>query len=91
MHKSFINYLHPKKNSINVNLIAIQKWLGLDLEFSVGQVKYLHELESLIDEAKHLSQRLQVEIQKSEARFQQANGLREQMAKYIRAAQEIFT
>jgi len=61
------------------------------LEFNVGQVKYLNNLESLIAEAKQLSQRLQIEIQKSESRFQQAIGLREQMAKYIRAAQEFLS
>ena len=86
-----IQQLSASKKKLNQRKFnAIQKWLGLDLEFSVGQVKYLNDLESLIDEAKHLSQRLQIEIQKSEARFQQTNGLREQMAKYIRAAQEFL-
>lgn len=86
-----IEQLSASKKKLNQRKFnAIQKWLGLDLEFSVGQVKYLRDLESSIDEAKQLSQRLQVEIQKSESRFQQANGLREQMAKYIRAAQEFL-
>lgn len=76
--------LNPRKFNV------IQKWLGLDLEFQAGQVRYLHDLDRLIDEAKQLSQRLQVEIQKSDSRFQQASGLREQMAKYIRAGQEFL-
>ncbi|KAF1017924.1 MAG: hypothetical protein GAK29_04385 [Acinetobacter bereziniae] len=86
-----IEQLFASKKKLNQRKFnALQKWLGLDLEFSVGQVQYLRDLESLIDEAKQLSQRLHVEIQKSDSRFQQANGLREQMAKYIRAAQEFL-
>ncbi|WP_089604801.1 tellurium resistance protein [Acinetobacter piscicola] len=86
-----IEQLSASKKKLNQRKFnTLQKWLGLDLEFSAGQVKYLHDLESLIDEAKRLSQRLQIEIQKSESRFQQASGLREQMAKYIRAAQEFL-
>ncbi len=40
-----------------------------------------------MDRANHLSQKLQIEIQKSQARYQQLTGLREQMAKYISAAE----
>ncbi len=69
---------------------ALQRWLGLDLEFDSGQIKYMKELDRLIHEANHLSQKLQLEIQKSQSRFQQANGLREHMAKYIAAAQEFL-
>lgn len=69
---------------------ALQKWLGLDLEFDAGQIKYLKDLDRSIYEANRLSQKIQIEIQKSEARFQQASGLREQMAKYIVAAQEFL-
>lgn len=69
---------------------ALQKWLGLDLEFDAGQIKYLKDLDRSIYEANRLSQKIQIEIQKSESRFQQASGLREQMAKYIVAAQEFL-
>ena len=69
---------------------ALQKWLGIDVEYDAGQVKYLKDLDRLIDEANHLSQRLQIEIQKSQSRLQQALGLREQMAAYIRAADEFL-
>ncbi|QIO05448.1 tellurium resistance protein [Acinetobacter shaoyimingii] len=69
---------------------ALQKWLGLDLEFNVGQIKYLKDLDQHIHQANALTQRLNIEIQKSQARFQQANGLREQMAKYIVAAEEFL-
>ncbi|OTG81668.1 tellurium resistance protein [Acinetobacter sp. ANC 4648] len=76
--------LQPKKFN------ALQKWLGLDLEFDTDKIKYLKNLDQLIDEANTLSQRLKIEIQKSQARFQQAMGYREHMAKYIVAAQEFL-
>lgn len=69
---------------------ALQKWLGIDVEYDAGQVKYLKDLDRLIHEANHLSQRLQIEIQKSQSRLQQALGLREQMAAYIQAADEFL-
>ena len=69
---------------------ALQRWLGLDLEFDSGQLKYMKDLERLIQQASLLSQKLQLEMQKSQSRFQQANGLRERMAGYIRAAQEFL-
>ncbi|WP_313036304.1 tellurium resistance protein [Acinetobacter sp.] len=69
---------------------ALQKWLGIDLEYGSGQVEYYKNLDQLLNRANHLSQKLQIEIQKSQARFQQLIGHREQMAKYIRAAQEFL-
>lgn len=75
-----------KKRTFN----TLQKWLGLDLEFNAGQVKYLNDLDRLIGEANILSQKLYIEVQKSQFRFQQAIGLREQMAKYVVAAQEFL-
>lgn len=69
---------------------ALQKWLGIDVEYDAGQVKYVKDLDRLINEANHLSQRLQIEIQKSQSRLQQALGLREQMAAYIQAADEFL-
>jgi hypothetical protein len=69
---------------------ALQKWLGIDLEYGSGQVEYYKNLDQLLNRANHLSQKLQIEIQKSQARFQQLLGHREQMAKYIRAAQEFL-
>ena len=69
---------------------ALQKWLGIDVEYDAGQVKYVKDLDRLISEANHLSQKLQVEIQKSQSRLQQALGLREQMAAYIQAADEFL-
>lgn len=75
-----------KKRKFN----ALQKWLGIDLEYGSGQVEYYKNLDQLLNRANHLSQKLQIEIQKSQARFQQLLGHREQMAKYIRAAQEFL-
>lgn len=69
---------------------ALQKWLGIDLEYGSGQVEYYKNLDQLLNRANHLSQKLQIEIQKSQARFQQLLGHREQMEKYIRAAQEFL-
>ena len=65
-----------KKRKFN----ALQKWLGIDLEYGSSQVEYYKKLDRLLDQANHLSQKLQIEIQKSQARFQQLRGLREQMA-----------
>ncbi|MGE8573356.1 MAG: tellurium resistance protein [Acinetobacter amyesii] len=69
---------------------ALQKWLGIDLEYGSGQVEYYKNLDQLVDRANHLSQKLQLEIQKSQARFNQLQGLREQMARYIVAAEEFL-
>lgn len=70
---------------------ALQKWLGLDLEFGAGQISYIRDLDRLILDADQLSQRIHIEIQKSSSRFQQAVGLREQMACYIQAARQFLT
>ena len=86
-----IQQLNQSKKSLKVKKFnALQRWLGLDLEFNAGKIKYLKDLDRNMAQANQLSQRLQLEIQKSQSRFQQANGLREQMAKYIRAAQEFL-
>lgn len=69
---------------------ALQRWLGIDLEFNAGQIKYMRDLDRNIFEAKRLSQKLLIEVQKSQSRVQQTQGLREQMAKYILAAQEFL-
>lgn len=69
---------------------ALQKWLGIDLEYGSKQVEYYKNLDRLLQQAGQLSQQLQIEIQKSQARFQQAIGLREHMAKHIVAAEEFL-
>ncbi|SPL69894.1 tellurium resistance protein [Acinetobacter stercoris] len=81
---------HSRKYLKNKKFNALQKWLGWDVEYDAGQIKYLKDLDILIDRANHLSQKLQIEIQKSQSRFQQLLGYREQMAKYIVAAQEFL-
>ena len=60
------------------------------MEYGSGQVEYYKNLDQLLDRANHLSQKLQLEIQKSQARFNQLQGLREQMARYIVAAEEFL-
>ena len=73
-----------KKRKFN----ALQKWLGIDLDYGSSQVEYYQRLDRLLD---HLSRNLQIEIQKSQSRFQQLLGLREQMAKHIVAADEFLS
>ena len=77
-------YLSQRKFNV------LQKWLGIDIEYDAGQIKYLKNFDRLIDEANYLSQKLQIEIQKSQSRLQQVVGLREQLAEYIRAAEEFL-
>lgn len=81
---------HSKKTFRKRKFNALQKWLGLDLEFNSDQIKYHKDLNLLILEADILSRRLQIEIQKSHSRYQQAYAYREQMAKYIKAAQQFL-
>ena len=79
-----------KKYLKNRKFNALQKWLGIDLEYGSGQVEYYKNLDQLLDRANHLSQKLQLEIQKSQSRLNQLQGLREQMARYIVAAEEFL-
>ena len=88
---TIIEHLNRSKKALNHKKFnALQKWLGLDLEFDAGKIKYLKDLDRAIHQANTLSQKLQLEIQKSQSRFQQASGLREQMAQYIAAAKEFL-
>lgn len=68
----------------------MQKWLGLDLDYGSKQIAYYKNLDDLLERTSGLSQKLQIEIQKSQARYQQLLGLREQMANYIFAAKEFL-
>lgn len=72
-----------KKRKFN----GLQKWLGVDIEYGSTQIEYYKKLDHLLDQANLLSQKLQIEIQKAQVRYQQLTGLREQMAKYIAAAE----
>lgn len=86
-----IQHLSTSKKALKTKKFnALQKWLGIDLEFDTGQVRYLKSLDRLIDQANHLSQRLYLEIQKSQSRYLQVMGLREQMAHYIVAAEQFL-
>lgn len=77
-------YLKPRRFN------RLQKWLGIDLEYDSSQVEYYKKLDQLLDQANHLSQKLQIEIQKSQSRLQQLQGLRQQMAQHIVAAEEFL-
>ena len=77
---------HLNKRKFNV----LQKWLGVDIEYGSSQIEYYKNLDVLLDRANHLSRKLQLEIQKSQACFQQLLVLRAQMFKYIVAAEEFL-
>lgn len=79
-----------KKNLKPKKFNALQRWFGQDIEYKAAQLHELTNLDRLVEHANLLSQQIQVEIQKSQARFQQATGLREQMATYIIAAQQFL-
>src|SRR5690606_36003627 len=76
-----------KKRKFN----ALQKWLGIDLDYGSSQVEYYQRLERFLDQVDHLCRMLQIEILKSQACFQQLLVLREQMAKHIVAADEFLS
>lgn len=87
-----IQKLAESKKTLKVRKFnALQKWFGSDVESLAQQIHYLNNLENLIAEAHALSQKVQLEIQKSQSRLQQAMGLREQMAKYILAAEQFLS
>lgn len=68
----------------------LQQWLGRDLEFDLGKVHYIQQLDQLIEQANQYSQRLSVEITQSQFRYQQAMSLRVGMAHYIVAAEQFL-
>ena len=75
-----------KKRKFN----KIQKWLGIDIEYGSSQIEYYKNLNELLDRADDLSQKLQIEIHKSQARFKQLIGLRAKMFQYIVSAEEFL-
>ncbi len=75
-----------KKRKFN----KVQKWLGIDIEYGSSQIEYYKNLNELLDRADDLSQKLQIEIQKSQARFKQLIGLRVKMFQYIVSAEEFL-
>ena len=89
--EQLITVLSSSKKHLNKRKFnALQKWLGIDIEYGSNQIEYYKNLDVLLDRANHLSRKLQLEIQKSQARFQQLLGLREHMFKYIVAAEEFL-
>lgn len=68
----------------------LQQWLGRDLEFDVGKVHYIQQLDQFIEQANQYSQRLSLEIEQSQSRYQQAINLRVRMAHYIVAAEQFL-
>lgn len=77
---------HLKTRKFN----ALQKWLGLDIEYGAGQIEYYKNLDFLLAKANQISQKLQIEIQKSKAKLVDIDQYRIEMAHYIVAAEEFF-
>ena len=78
-------YLKPNKK-----YNFLQKWLGIDLEQQAGSVGYLNELNRLVKEADHLSQRVATEIYQTQKNMQTLHELRVEMAHYVVAAEEFL-
>lgn len=68
----------------------LQRWLGRDLEFDLGKVHYIQQLDELIVQANQYSQQLAQEIKHAQSRYQQAIDLRISMAHYIAAAEQFL-
>lgn len=77
-------YLKPKKFNI------LQKWLGIDLEQQAGSVSYLNDLNTLVQDAARLSERVSVEIYQSQKNMQSLHDLRFDMAHYVVAAEQFL-
>lgn len=77
---------HLKTRKFN----ALQKWLGLDIEYDSGQIEYYKNLDFLLAKANQLSQRLHLEIQQSKKKLSEVHRYRVEMAHYIVAAKEFF-
>ena len=89
--QQLIQALNDSKKYIKTKKFnRLQRWLGSELDFASKQIAYYAHLERLIQRSHDLSAKLQVEMQKSAARYHQLVGLREQMAKYIRAGKEFL-
>lgn len=69
---------------------AFRRWFGHDLDYASKQIEYYQDLDHLLKRADQISQKLHVEIQKNQSRYQQLLGLREQMAHYIQAGQQFL-
>ncbi|OTG80076.1 tellurium resistance protein [Acinetobacter sp. ANC 4558] len=66
---------------------ALQRWLGLDIEYDASQIEYYKKLDLLLAKANQLSQRLRFEIQKSKNNIEKIHQYREDMAHAIAAAE----
>ena len=68
----------------------LQRWFGHDLNHAAQHIHYYQQLDVVLERADDLAQKLQLEIQKSQARYQQVTGWREQMAHAVAAAQQFL-
>lgn len=64
--------------------------MGIDIEYGAGKIEFYKNLEFLLAKANQLSQKLQIEIQKSQESIDQIHQYRIEMAHYIVALDEFF-
>lgn len=89
--EQIIQALTKSKKTLQTKKFNIlQKWLGIDLEFSANQVKFYQELEHLLAKAKQLSQRLLIEMKRAETYLAKLGRYREDMAHYVVAAEQFL-
>lgn len=77
-------YLKPKKFNV------LQKWLGIDLEQQASSVGYVNQLNSLVQQAARLSERVAVEVYQSQKNLQALHDLRIEMAHHVVAAEQFL-
>ena len=89
--EQLIQVLSDSKNKLKEKRFnVLQKWLGIDIEYDAGKIEFYKNLEFLLAKANQLSQKLQIEIQKSQKSIVQINQYRMEMAHYIVALEEFF-
>ncbi|ALH95623.1 hypothetical protein [Acinetobacter equi] len=89
--EQLIQVLSDSKKYLKVRKFnALQKWLGIDIEYGAGQIEYYKKLEFLLAKANQLSQKLQIEIEKSRKRIEEIHLYRDEMAHYISAAESFL-
>lgn len=89
--EQLIQILSDSKKHLKVRKFnALQKWLGIDIEYGAGQIEYYKKLEFLLAKANQLSQKLQMEIQTSRKKIEEIHQYRQEMAHYIVAAEDFL-
>lgn len=75
-------YLGQKKYNF------LQRWFGIDLEQQASSLRFLEDINQLIDSATRLSHQVATEIYQSQKQMKELEQLRVEMAHYIVAAEQ---